>query len=132
MSGANSLVERILTSRFHRLLSKSTAVVRYTGRRSGALITTPVQYARYGSGIVILAADPDQKRWWRNFREDHGLDVLIAGAWVPMTGLAVDPADHPDEAVPLLDAYRNRFPRLVKAIGSDVEPRRILVWCRPC
>lgn len=34
MSGANGFVERVLSSRFHRLLSKSTAVIRYAGRRT--------------------------------------------------------------------------------------------------
>lgn len=130
--GANRVVERLLASRFHRLLSGSTVVVRYRGRRSGKTFTTPVQYARYGSAIVVAVAHPDDKTWWRNFREERDLDVLLAGTWVPMTGLVVDPREHAPEAAPLVTAYLERFPKTAKTLGAAGEFHAPLVWCRPC
>lgn len=132
MSTGNRTVARLLTSPLHRILSGSTALIRYTGPKSGLVRTTPVQYARYGSAVVIAVAHPDAKTWWRSFRRDHRLDVLVAGTWIEMTGLVVDPATHPDEAAPLLAAYLARFPRAARALQPADGAAAVLVWCRPC
>jgi hypothetical protein len=129
-NGANGVVQWLLSSRCHRILSGSTAVIRYTGRRSGRTITTPIQYARDGSSIVIGVARPDEKTWWRNFREEGPIDILVAGTWTSMVGRAVDSAASPETAAPLLAAYLARFPKAEGALrGSD--GRAVLVGCRP-
>lgn len=48
MTIANTVVCKLLESRAHRLMSGSTDVVRYRGRRSGEMFSTPTQYATYG------------------------------------------------------------------------------------
>jgi len=107
---ANGVIARILQSPMHRLLSRSTALVRYHGRRTGRTVTTPVQYARHGSGIVVLVGHPEGKTWWRNFRQGHDLEVLIGGRWEPMRGRAVIGREEPETAARLLDVYATRFP----------------------
>jgi hypothetical protein len=73
----------------HRLLSNSTDLIRYQGRESGREFTTPTQYAECGSDFVILVGKPDSKKWWRNFRTEGNLDLLIRGRWLPMTARAL-------------------------------------------
>jgi len=61
MGIGNTAVSVLLRSPLHRLISKSTALVRYRGRSSGQLFTTPVQYSETGDGVTILVGHPDTK-----------------------------------------------------------------------
>ena len=135
MSVGNRIVRVLLESPAHRLLSGSTDVVRYRGRRSGNEFSTPTQYARHGDDLIILVGKPETKKWWRNFLEDRELDVLVQGHWLAMTGRAVIGADEPEVIAPLLDAYLERFPRVAKQLGKrsrEVQMKQaMVVWCRP-
>ena len=134
MAITNALVTGLLRSPVHRVLSGSTDIVRYVGRRSGTAYRTPTQYATSGDGIVIMAGRPESKTWWRNFRGGHDLDVLLDGTWVPMRGVARVGAENPGPTGPLLDRYLARFPGVARKLPADpVERVRsvILVECRP-
>ncbi len=135
MSFANRVVCKLLESPAHRLMSRSTDVIRYKGRRSGRTFATPTQYAAYGDGLVIFVGRPDTKTWWRNFSNDGDIDVLVAGDWRAMTARAVVSADEPGTIGPLLDAYLRRFPRAGRLLDptTDASARSdaVVVWCRP-
>ena len=134
MGIANRVVRAVSESPAHRLLSGSTDVDRYRGRRSGAEFSTPTQYARRGDELIILVGKPDTTRWWRNFRADRDLDVLVQGRWLTMTGRGVIGADERETIAPLLDAYLGRFPKAARLLGDDREAqirRAVIVWCRP-
>ena len=126
MSFANTVVAAVLRSPLHGMLSGSTDLVRYTGRRTGAPHVTPTQYARRGDDLVILVARPESKSWWRNFTAERDLDVLVRRRWLPMTGRAVRRSEEPDTVAPLLEAYLRRFPKVASSVGSDP----LVVWCR--
>jgi hypothetical protein len=135
MGIANGIVRAVLASPMHRALSGSTDVVRYRGRRSGQTFETPTQYARCGEDLVILVGKPYTKSWWRNFRSDHDLEVLVAGEWLPMVGRAVVGAEDPDAVAPLLEAYLARFPKADRLFDGATGPERnrqaVVVHCRP-
>jgi hypothetical protein len=135
MSVGNRVVCAVLESPAHRLLSRSTDVVRYRGRRSGTEFSTPTQYARRGDDLIILVGKPETKQWWRNFLEERELDVLVQGRWLAMTGRAVVGADESEVIAPLLDAYLERFPKVAKQLGEgsrEVQMKQaVVVWCRP-
>jgi deazaflavin-dependent oxidoreductase (nitroreductase family) len=130
----NVLVSGVLRSPAHRLLSGSTGLIRYTGRRSGRTITTPTQYTRSGDDLLILVGHPEAKAWWRNFLGDRDIDVLVRGQWLAMTARVVRGADEPDELLPLLDEYLKRFPRAKASLGNgtlqDMVKRTVIVRCR--
>jgi len=138
VSFANACVSTLLRSPFHRLLSRSTDLLRYRGRRTGRQITMPTQYAECGSDVVILVGRPDTKTWWQNFRTERDLELLIRGRWSTMTAAAVvgsaDPA-RMAEIGPLLDAYLTCFARARRTLGggtSDQRARRtVVVRCQP-
>lgn len=129
------VVSGLLRSPLHRLLSGSTDLVRYKGRRSGREFTTPTQYARMGGDLIILVGHPESKRWWRNFTTDRDIDVLLQRRWVPMMGRAVIGADDPAAIKPLLDAYLERFPKASRALGDSTSgslvAHAVIVRCRP-
>lgn len=131
---ANSLVGGVLRSPLHRLLSGSTLLVRYRGKRSGREIRTPAQYVEDGDDVIILVGKPDTKVWWRNFRRGHPIELLVRGSWRPMTAQAVVGADQPEMVEPLLAAYLARFPRAAAVLDADPETRRrraVVVRCTP-
>ncbi|GAA1481920.1 hypothetical protein GCM10009624_23600 [Gordonia sinesedis] len=69
-------------------MSKSMAVISYTGRRSGKRFSTPVNYAERDGTITIGVMAPDMKTWWRNFYPDpHPMSIDIGG--VERSGSAV-------------------------------------------
>jgi deazaflavin-dependent oxidoreductase (nitroreductase family) len=135
MAVGNAAVSALLHSPLHRLLSGSTDVVRYTGRRSGKQFTTPTQYVRHGDDVIILVGRPETKSWWRNFSADRDIDVLVQRRWIPMTARAVVGAEEPETIAPLLAAYLERFPKAARALGGATAESRarqaVVVWCRP-
>ena len=135
MSFANQVVCKLLDSPVHRFMSGSTDVIRYQGRRSGKTFTTPTQYATYDDGLVIFVGRPGTKSWWRNFRQDRDLDVLVAGDWRAMVARAIVGADEPDTIAPLVEAYLQRFPKASRLLDKTVVEGEgtgtVVVWCRP-
>lgn len=134
MKVGNALVSAVLQSPMHRLMSGTTVLVRYTGRRSGRTITTPTQYARSGDDVVILVGRPESKTWWRNFVGDRDIDVLIRGEWLQMTARVIRGADEQEELVPLLGLYLKRFSRATASLGNgsleDMAKQALIVRCR--
>jgi deazaflavin-dependent oxidoreductase (nitroreductase family) len=135
MGAAKNVVSSLLRFPLHRVLSGSTDLIRYTGRRSGREIVTPTQYARRGDDVIILVGRPETKTWWRNFTTDGDIDVLVRRQWMPMTARAVIGADEPESITPLLEAYLERFPRAARALDEEPNGSRargaVIVWCRP-
>jgi deazaflavin-dependent oxidoreductase (nitroreductase family) len=135
MALANSVVEKILTSPAHRILSGSTVLIRYQGRRTGTEYTTPVQYADAHVGLVVLVGKPETKTWWRNFTDMGQVQVLLKGTWVPMTAHALRGKDEPEAVTPLLRSYAARFPKVTKTLHGDTLEERVrgavVVWLRP-
>jgi hypothetical protein len=112
----NGVVAALLRSPMRRLLSGSTCLVRYRGRRSGRTFVTPTQYALDGDAVVILVSHHEAKTWWRNFRTPAPIEVLLAGRWRPMVGTAHVLGTGADD--PRLAAYLRRFPRARGAIET--------------
>ena len=135
MSLGNRIVLGLLGSPLHRLMSGSTDAVRYAGRRTGRITTTPTQYARLDDdGIVVLVGRPATKQWWRNFREERDVEVLLERRWVAMRGIARIGAEDPARTAPLLEAYLARFPKVARTLPADRDERvraAVLVECRP-
>lgn len=86
----NRTMEPLLTSRLiTTLVGVEPVRIRYTGRRSGRLIETPVWCKPTADGVRIQVGGAAQKSWWRNFREAaQPIDVLRRGAWYPGLGVA--------------------------------------------
>jgi hypothetical protein len=135
MASANGVVETILKSPLHRVMSSKMALVRYRGDRSGTEYTLPVQYADTHHGMVVLVAEHDTKTWWRNFTSMGQAQVLLAGTWVPMTAHALLGAEDPEAVTPLLRSYASRFPKVVTSLDGDTLEQRVeravVVWLRP-
>ena len=135
MGGANAVVETVLKSPLHGIMSGKMVLIRYLGTRSGTEHTLPVQYADAHHGLVIVVGQPDTKTWWRNFTTMGQATVLLAGTWVPMTAHALLGSEDPEAVTPLLRSYAARFPKIVKSLEGDTLEARVdgavVVWLRP-
>jgi hypothetical protein len=77
--GSGRVVLLLLASPLHRLLDRSLIGLRLRGVVSGRELTLPVMYAMDDSGLVVVPARPERKRWWRNLRGRAPVAVLFKG-----------------------------------------------------
>ncbi len=133
----NPIVSAILCSPLHGLLSGSTLLLTYRGRRSGQEYRTPVSYARSGEGGRELSIFSDRERtWWRNFRPEAAaarptsgkvsknvargvpLRVRLAGRDLPARAEAVE---DPGAVAEALLAYLRAQPGLARYFGVGLD-----------
>ena len=135
MGIGNSLASAVLQSPLHPVLSGSTSLVRYVGRKTGRTFSTPTRYLKHGDELIILVGRSETKNWWRNFRSDHAVDVLVQGHWLPMIGRVVEGTSDLEWVAPVLELYLKRFPKAVPLLPGDTPEARarraVVVWCQP-
>lgn len=73
----NSMMAWLLRSPLHGILSQSFMLISVTGRKSGRMISTPVNYVRDGKTLWVTSQR--DRKWWRNLRGGAPIDVLVAG-----------------------------------------------------
>ena len=72
---SNWFISWLLRSPFHGCISSSTMLITYIGRRSGKEFSTPVNYVRVGANLWV--ATTSQRTWWRNFKGEWPIKVLL-------------------------------------------------------
>ncbi len=77
----NAIMAGLLRSPLHGLLSQSTMVMTYTGRRSGKVYSTPMNYlrTREAGAEVLITTSYRQRTWWRNLRGGASVVVRVQG-----------------------------------------------------
>jgi hypothetical protein len=124
---ANPVLRPLLRSRAGRRLGKHLALIRYRGRRTGQRYELPVQYAQVDSTVWILPGTPQDKTWWRNFRDGANVDLMLAGNSLRGRAIAIDGAEHPDQVAEGLAAYVAALSRAGRTLGLSssraLDPR---------
>lgn len=120
----NRTVVDLLLSPWHRLESGSVVVLRFAGRRSGATITLPVQYARDADGLVVFVARAESKTWWRSF-EGESRRVLLVCKGARLTGMATTLSAGDSAHAAALSTYSRRWARV--SVPSDAVLVRIVL-----
>ncbi|HNP71746.1 MAG TPA: nitroreductase/quinone reductase family protein [Kouleothrix sp.] len=77
----NKLIGVVLRSPLHGLVSKDLLLLTFTGRKSGASITTPVTYTRSGERLLVFTGSP----WWKNLRGGAPVTLRLRGRVVRAT-----------------------------------------------
>jgi len=70
----NPLMKWLLRSPFHGVVSHVYMLITFTGRKSGRVYTTPVQYKRTNAQELFFITGRDYV-WWRNL--EGGADVIV-------------------------------------------------------
>ena len=111
----NFVMVSLLRSPFHGVFSRSILAMRYTGKKSGRVLTVP---ARYISSAELAGGAQDARqwflitskdtKWWPNFVGAGQAQVLLAGQWVPASIEAI--TDNPNMAGPIMRALWAKHP----------------------
>jgi len=75
----NPIVDVVLRSRFHWLLSRGLALITVTGRRTGRRYTIPFGYLQTSDAVVVLVNDAPTKTWWRNYLQPGPIEMRLRG-----------------------------------------------------
>ncbi len=77
----NPMMAWLLRSPLHGLLSQSTMLMTYPGRKSGKVYSTPMNYVRVraAEGDVFLTTSYRTRSWWRNLRGGALVDLKVQG-----------------------------------------------------
>ena len=67
----------LIKSPFGKLMGENLAVITVTGRKTGRLISTPINVARKGD--VFTTTSTRERTWWRNLRGGAGADLHVGG-----------------------------------------------------
>jgi F420H(2)-dependent quinone reductase len=73
----NKFVSAILCSPLHSFMSSSTMLITVTGRKSGRLISTPVNYVQLGN--KLMATSLRERTWWRNLMGGAPVQGVLRG-----------------------------------------------------
>ena len=113
----NSFISFLLRSPLHSLLSGSLLLITVTGRKSGQPHTTPVNYVRRGSELLIVSS-PD-RTWWKNLRGGAPVKIRLQGRDVIGQGRAIE--HQPEVAEGLIELLK-AAPAYQKYLGVSLAP----------
>lgn len=109
----NRLMAAMLhTPGLERLVGRGTALLTFTGRRTGRTYTTPVSYARLDDRIIL--SGHVSRTWWRSVAARPQVWLRLAGREYRGTARVLT-GDDPD-AVDLLDVYLERQRMTARAL----------------
>ena len=111
----NPIMMWILRSPLHGMLSGSTMIITYTGRKSGKTYSTPVNYVRDGDMLWTISFR--QRTWWRNLHASP-VTLRIQGKDFPCVGRAITDQR---EVADCLMAYLRKAPQIAKYIGVGLD-----------
>lgn len=106
------------TPGLQRIVGKGTALITFTGRKTGREITTPVSYVEIDDQIVITCHRTRQ--WWRNLVANPVLEIRLAGR--DRRGVASVLGD-PDDALGVFIALLEAQPVVAKVSGVTLDDR---------
>jgi deazaflavin-dependent oxidoreductase (nitroreductase family) len=124
MRAMNVVPTAILRGPAHRLMSDSTLLMTFTGRKSGRSYTLPVVYYQDGDQFVLTT----DSRWWHNLTGGADVTVRLRGHDEPARAVA-DPATRDVETVlrEMVRRYPRRYSRLAAQHDLPGAERRVVV-----
>lgn len=121
MRFGNWFMGGLLHSPLHPLLSRNLITISVTGRKSGRLYTTPVNYVQEGRRLYITSLR--DRQWWRNIRGGAPAVIRWQGRDVPVKAEVLE---EPDAVLAALTHYLELAPTAARwlniAPGADGQP----------
>jgi deazaflavin-dependent oxidoreductase (nitroreductase family) len=73
----NPILAALLRSPFHAMADRSMMLISVTGRRTGKVYTTPVNYLCDGKTLTVMSMR--ERTWWRNLRGGAEVSLQLQG-----------------------------------------------------
>ena len=117
----NAIMVWLLRSPLHGMLSQSTMLMTYTGRKSGKAYSTPMNYVRIreAGAEVLLTTSYRQRTWWRNLRGGAPVVVRVQGKDLKSQAEAIE--DEPKVAEEL-GRFLQHVPSWAKYYQVKLDP----------
>lgn len=100
----NPLMKWLLKSPLHFFVSRYYMLITFTGRKSGKIYNTPVQYKRRGDTIYVISNR--QYIWWKNLQGGAEVTLRIQG------GDFIGTADVSLKSHEIREAYELLYPSM--------------------
>ncbi len=125
----NPIVSWLLRSPLHGLMSSSTMLITFSGRKSAKSYTTPVNYV--WDDHTLLVVSPKDRLWWRNLRGGARVTVRVRAQTFRGVGRAFEDEEALEEGGFLtmlrrVGAYRKYWRVELDANGQPKGPQDLL------
>ena len=131
----------LLRSPLHKIASKNTLLITFTGCKSGRRYTTPVNFVPDGNVIFITSLR--SRSWWRNLRGGAPISVRLKGQDMETYG---DVIEDDENVTKQLTVYLQKVPQYARYFKVNIDPdgnpnpedvaqaakERIIVLLRKC
>ena len=115
-NNGNRVMGWLIKSPFGKLMGESLAVITVTGRKTGRLISTPINVARKGD--VFTTTSTRERTWWRNLRGGASADLHVGGRDYRVTAAVYES----NEEVKLkLGEYCRNYPRAARFLKVHIH-----------
>lgn len=111
----NPILNTILRSPLHPLMSEHSLVIRYMGRESGKEHSFPAYYQQSGSTVQVLVEKAED--WWRSLKNGANVKVVIKGA--EFSGWAEAIQDHQ-----LVQEHFSQLLNLIPELSAELDIRK--------
>lgn len=118
----NPFMKWLLNSPLHGLVSRDYMLISVTGRKSGKVYTTPIQYRREGDEITVITSRA--YAWWKNLQGGAPIRLRVQGQSLEGTA-------HPElDADTIRTCFRRVYPRATDAQVEQFIPRTVAISIR--
>jgi deazaflavin-dependent oxidoreductase (nitroreductase family) len=112
----NPIIELILKSSLHGMLSGNTMIIYFTGCKSGKPYHVPVGYLR--SDNHLLTVSYKARTWWRNLCGGADVKILLKGQLLPAHAQTVEDDPGVEQG---LRAFIKQNPRFASGFKVSVS-----------
>jgi hypothetical protein len=74
---SNLFMKPLLRSQLHFLAGSQYMLISFTGRKSGNVYTTPVEFKQNGNSLIVFTQR--RRLWWRNFKGSSPVRLRLHG-----------------------------------------------------
>jgi hypothetical protein len=117
---SNIFMIPLLRSPLHFLVSGSYMLITFTGRKSGKIYTTPVEYRQENHTLTVFTQR--RRSWWKNFQGGAPITLRLRGHEVR----AMAEIGSMDEA-DLRDTFKRMYPRIPTEQAVVIAPRSVML-----
>lgn len=115
----NPFMKWLLDSPLHSFVSKWYLMISVTGKKTGNVYTTPVQYKQVAHRLTILTSH--DYRWWRNLRGGANIDLMLRGNLVHAYATVSEAQED------VLAAYNSMFPTLKQETRDKMMKDNVVI-----
>ncbi len=115
----NPMMKWLLRSPLHVIVSRMYMLITFTGRKSGKVYTTPVQYAQEGHTLTVISSA--EYKWWKNLRGGADVRLLLRGQEV------IGRADATTDPTAIAAAIARVYPSLSEEARADFVNGKVAI-----